>query len=360
MNDFKLARPGAIATSTTLQAHWFAAPLAAAVYPWLLALYHGFTKAVERGDGAAAWLGAALALLAALAMPAIAFGAALRLGRLADPSAAELAARRTALLGVAAPPMFTLAGVGALLLGRPGWDLGFLLTVWAALALRIATADRRPLRPSGAARPIANWRFAHGGAAVLAVLFLAFHFSNHLVGLAGPEAHMAVLNVLRVAYRSPLVEPLLIGVFAFLIVTGARLAWRWSARPMDAARILQVAGGVFLVWAVISHVNAVLYLARVHFGIDTDWAFATGAPAGMLLDPWNIRLLPYYLGAVFFVVAHAFCGLRIVMLAHGAPRQRRPRASGRHRVRGAAGDQHHPRDVRPAPELFLTNLMEYA
>ena len=40
----------------------------------------------------------------------------------------------------------------------------------------------------------------------------------------------------------------------------------------------------------------------------------------MPLDPWNIRLLPYYLGAVFFVVAHAFCGLRIVMLAHHAPR----------------------------------------
>lgn len=89
---------------------------------------------------------------------------------------------------------------------------------------------------------------------------------------------------------------------------------------MDAARTFQVAGGVFLVWAVISHVNAVLYLARVHFGIDTDWGFAVGAPVGMLLDPWSLRLLPYYLGAVFFVVAHAFCGLRIVMLAHHAPR----------------------------------------
>ena len=44
-------------------------------------------------------------------------------------------------------------------------------------------------------------------------------------------------------------------------------------------------------------------------------------PGGLLVrDPWNIRLLPYYLGGVFFVVAHAFCGLRIVMLAHHAPR----------------------------------------
>lgn len=322
MNGIGLNHRNAIPTSTGLQTHWFAAPLAAAFYPWLLALYHGAAKAAERGDGAGAWLGAGLALAAALAMPAIAFGAALRLGRILEPSPAELAARRTALLAVAVPPMFTLTGVGALLLGHPDWDIGFLLLVWAALALRIAIADRAPQRQaaSAAGGAIGNWRKAHGVGAVLALLFLAFHFSNHLVGLVGPEAHMVVMKMLRVVYRSPLVEPLLIGVFAFMIVTGLRLAWRWSARPMDAARTLQVAGGVFLVWAVISHVNAVLYLARVHFGIDTDWGFAVGAPTGMLLDPWNIRLLPYYLGAVFFVVAHAFCGLRIVMLAHHAPR----------------------------------------
>lgn len=311
--------PRAIPTSSAWQPHWFAAPLAAALYPWLLTLYHGAAKAVERGAGPPAWLGAALALLAALAMPAIAFGAALRLGRIAAPSAAELAARRTALLAVAVPPMFTLVGVGALLVGRPDWDIGAMLVLWGGLSVRIATAARSPQRlPAPAVG--ANWRQAHGYAAVLAIAFLAAHFSNHLVGLLGPEAHRAVMEVLRVVYRSPFVEPVLIGVFAFLIVTGTRLAWRWSARPMDGARTFQVAGGVFLLWSVISHVNAVLYLARVHFGIDTDWAFATGAPAGMLLDPWNIRLLPYYLGAVFFVVAHAFCGLRIVLLTHGVPR----------------------------------------
>lgn len=322
MHGTDLARRSTIATASGLQAHWFAAPLAAAIYPWLLVVFHDAAQAIGRGEGVGAWFGAGLALATALAMPAIAFGVALRLGRIAEPSAAELAARRTALLAVAVPPMFTLVGVGALLLGHPDWDIGFLTLVWSTLALRIATADRTPRRQAASApgAPGAGWRKAHGVGAVLALLFLAFHFSNHLVGLVGPDAHLAVMKVLRVVYRSPLVEPLLIGVFAFMIATGLRLAWRWSARPMDAARTLQVAGGVFLTWAVISHVNAVLYLARVHFGIDTDWGFAIGAPAGMLRDPWNIRLLPYYLGGVFFVVAHAFCGLRIVMLAHHAPR----------------------------------------
>ncbi|WP_020655419.1 hypothetical protein [Massilia niastensis] len=309
------------ATAAVVQPHWFAAPLAAATYPFLLAAFHEAATAIGRGAGAGAgaWIGAGLALLAALAMPAVALWAAMRLGRIESPSPAELAARRTALLAVAVPPMFTLTGVLAMLLGHPDWDIGFLLALWTVLAVRIASAGRASVRPA-AGGSAGNWRVAHGGAAVLAILFLMAHFSNHLVGLLGPEAHTAVMKVLRVVYRSAVMEPILIGVFAFLILTGLRLAWRWSARPMDRARSFQVAGGVFVTFAAISHLNAVLYLARVHFGIDTDWAFATGAPAGMLMDPWNIRLLPYYLGGVFFVVAHAFCGLRIVMLAHHMPR----------------------------------------
>lgn len=66
----------------------------------------------------------------------------------------------------------------------------------------------------------------------------------------------------------------------------------------------------------------------------------------MLRDPWNIRLLPYYPGGALAVVAHAFRGVRIVMLAHHAPRASADRVLAGHRVRRAAGHHHHPRDVR--------------
>lgn len=309
VTDSTVAIPGTVARP---QAHWFAAPVAALVYPLLLVLFHD-----SRTAGATLVSGAAL--LAALAVPAIALWMALRLA--GATSAAGVRARRVALFAVATPPLFTLAGVLFLLLGHPAWDFPFMTVLWTLLALSIAVAHRTALPPPFADRHAARWRTAHGVAAVLAIAFLAAHFSNHLFGWLGPDAHMAVMKVLRKVYRSAFVEPVLIGTFAFLILTGSRMAWRLTARPADAFRTFQIAGGVFLVFAVISHVNAVLYLARVHFGIDTDWGFAVGAPTGMLDDPWNIRLLPYYLLAVFFVIAHAFAGLRIVLLAHGTARQ---------------------------------------
>ena len=126
------------------------------------------------------------------------------------------------------------------------------------------------------------------------------------------------MDILRVVYRSPVVEPILTLTFVFLILSGAYMAWRLTNRQADAIRTFQIAGGVFLIFAVTSHINAVLYLARVYFQIPSDWGFAVGAPDGMLKNAWNIRLLPYYFLAVFFVISHAFCGLRGVMIAHEA------------------------------------------
>ncbi len=304
-----VAVPGAVARPP---AHWFAAPVAALIYPWLLVLFHD-----SRAAGAP--LVSAVALLAALLVPAVALWMAMRLS--GATSAAGVRARRVALFAVATPPLFTLTGVVFLLLGHPAWDIPFMALLWTALGIAIAVAPRTTLPPPAADRQAARWRTAHGVGAVLAIVFLAAHFTNHLFGWLGPDVHMAIMKVLRTVYRSAFVEPVLIGVFAFLIVTGSRMAWRLTARPADAFRTFQIAGGVFLVFAVISHVNAVLYLARVHFGIDTDWGFAVGAPTGMLDDPWNIRLLQYYLLAVFFVIGHAFAGLRIVLLAHGTARR---------------------------------------
>jgi hypothetical protein len=62
--------------------------------------------------------------------------------------------------------------------------------------------------------------------------------------------------------------------------------------------------------------NSVFIYARTVAGIPTDWNFATGAPTGLLLDAWNVRLIPHYLLAVFFVVTHLVLGARIIALAH--------------------------------------------
>jgi succinate dehydrogenase hydrophobic anchor subunit len=79
---------------------------------------------------------------------------------------------------------------------------------------------------------------------------------------------------------------------------------------------LQGVAGAYLAAFIASHVMAVFILARWKAGTDTNWDFATGAPAGLLADPWNVRLIPHYGLAVAAVVAHAACGLRTVLLAH--------------------------------------------
>jgi succinate dehydrogenase hydrophobic anchor subunit len=86
---------------------------------------------------------------------------------------------------------------------------------------------------------------------------------------------------------------------------------------MDRFRAFQVASGVFLAVYILGHMNSVFIYGRAYLGIDTNWAFATGAPAGLIKDAWNIRLVPHYGLGVFFVVAHVFAGARAVMLSHG-------------------------------------------
>jgi hypothetical protein len=59
------------------------------------------------------------------------------------------------------------------------------------------------------------------------------------------------------------------------------------------------------------------WTSRTYLGIDTGWSFATGAPTGLVKDPWNIRLVPHYWLGVFFVLAHLAAGARVVIMAHG-------------------------------------------
>ena len=93
-----------------------------------------------------------------------------------------------------------------------------------------------------------------------------------------------------------------------------------STRPPYLST-LQTASGAYLAVFLTSHINSVFFLARC-FGIETDWDWATGAPAGLLANPWNVRLLPHYSLAVFFVIAHLSCGLQVIMKTHKVPTPR--------------------------------------
>jgi hypothetical protein len=298
-----------------------APPLAALLYPFAL---KGFNASVTRipdvGAGAFAlwWLSAAVYLALAFAVPLIAMLAAMSLSWIVRPTAAQLRAKRAALLAVAAPTLFTFVGVVLYMLHDPVADTWIWVACWAlALALLLRSDNDAPARVAAHVIPV-PLRVAHGVSALtLVMIFLALHIANHLMFPAGAETYDAVMKVFRHIYRTDILQPLVAALFLFQIGTGLFFVWRLTAAPSDRFRTFQMASGVYLAFYVLGHMDSVFIFARTYLGIDTGWSFAAGAPTGLVRDPWNIRLVPHYWLGVFFVLAHLAAGARAVIMAHG-------------------------------------------
>jgi hypothetical protein len=231
---------------------------------------------------------------------------------------AQLRAKRTALLAVAAPTLFTFVGVVLTMLHDPVPDTWLWVACWAiALALLLRSDNGVPAVV--APRPVpAPLRVAHGVSALaLVMIFLTLHIANHLMFPAGEGMYDAVMKVFRHVYRNDILQPLVVALFLFQVGTGLFFVWRLTAAPSDRFRTFQIASGVYLAFYVLGHMDSVFIFARTYLGIDTGWDFATGAPTGIIKDPWNIRLLPHYWLGAFFVLAHLATGARAVIMAHG-------------------------------------------
>ena len=269
--------------------------------------------------GALAWLTATVSLLLAFAVPTIALFAAMYFAEIRQPTVAQLRAKRMALLAVAAPTLFTFIGVALSMLGDPVPDTWFWVACWVLAVVALFRVDWNAPAPAKVQPVPAALRVAHGISALVIIgIFLALHITNHLTGLVGPSTYDAVMTIFRHVYRTEVLQPLLVTLFLFQIGTGLYLVWRHTAAPSDRFRTFQIASGVYLACYVLGHMNSVFIFARTYLGIDTGWNFATGAPAGLIKDPWNIRLVPYDWLGVFFVLSHIAVGTRAVMMAHGA------------------------------------------
>lgn len=265
---------------------------------------------------------AAFAFITALATPAIGMATILRLGHLTAASAATLRVRRLAHVSIAAPPLYTATGVLLFTFDLQGWDMVVWSAGWLAVlaVFLIWPASAEPPR-SVVGTPPAWLRWSHGLAAATVLFgFVSLHIGNHLVALVGADVHAQVQDALRLWYRALFVEPVIVGLMVWLIGSGIALARHRTLSFTDGWDALQTASGVYLGAFLFSHMTAVLVMARLKFGIDTTWDWAAGAPTGLLGDAWSVRLIPHYLLAVASVTAHAACGLRIVLLAHGTSR----------------------------------------
>jgi succinate dehydrogenase/fumarate reductase cytochrome b subunit len=301
-----------------------APPFAALLYPFAL---KGFNTSVARiaeagaGTFALAWPSAALCLALAFATPLIAMIAAMSLSEIDLPTVAQLRAKRAALLAVAAPALFTFLGVVLYMLHDPVPDTWLWVACWViAIALLLWSDDDASAKV--AARPVPPaLRVAHGVSALALVLaFLVLHITNHLMFTAGAGTYDAVMKVFRHVYRTGIIQPLLVALFLFQVGTGLFFAWRLTEAPCDRFRSFQIASGIYLAFYVLGHMDSVFVFARTYLGIDTGWNFATAAPAGLIKDAWNIRLVPHYWLGVFFVLTHLAVGGRVIVMAHGIGR----------------------------------------
>ncbi|MCS0609347.1 hypothetical protein NX773_14345 [Massilia solisilvae] len=302
------------------------APAAAALcYPFLLKGFHTAVATPDVAPSSLAILVAVLALAVAVAVPLLGLAFALRLS-------ASAGARRLAYASMTAPTLYVFLGVVQALVNSPIPDEAVWCLIWITIAIWSQLA---PNRVVAAVPSVRRLRVVHGLTAAILSLYVLFHVANHLFGLAGEDAHAAVMKIGRLVYRSGLGEPLLVAAMLFQVGSGLHLAWRWSAGPQAFHRTYQVASGTYLSLFVLGHMNSVFIYARSFLGIPTGWDFAIGAPAGLIHDAWNIRLLPHYALGVFFVLSHMASGLRVVLIAHGTAQRTADRLWGAAVVFGA-------------------------
>jgi len=291
-------------------------------YPQAVKGLYESGKLLDRASGPVkpvAWLATALAVGLIYGVPAVSIGVAFLLGRHERTSSAELLARRLAHLAVASPSLFVLIGVVFYLLHSPNGASVFWSILWVtALAVAAWTMRRKGIDTPARSTPAPIMlRVTHGTSALLIVLiFLAWHLLNHASAAFSPEFNQATMSTLRKWYRSDLVQPVLVTLMLFQVVSGVILVSRATAGRSDLYRTLQTSTGAFLAAFIVSHLNAVFILGRAVTKVDTTFLWASGAPVGLLPDAWNVRLIPHYSLGVWFVVTHMGLGLRGVLLAH--------------------------------------------
>lgn len=137
-------------------------------------------------------------------------------------------------------------------------------------------------------------RTAHRFAGMTLALFIAMHLTNHLFALFSVERHVAVMDILRLIYRNPLGEVILLAAVLVQVPSGILLVKRKGWRGLPLAERAQVASGGYLAFFLVAHVFAVM-MGRHFFYLDTNFYFAS---APLLSFLWAYYVVYYGLSVV--------------------------------------------------------------
>lgn len=287
---------------------WLGPWAAATSYPLFIASFP-IAMASYRETGNAMFAGLALlSMLIAGSVPLLAGWTLYRTGNHAE----AWRVRAVLCLAFAVSPLYVLSVLVAWMSGFGHHHAALWVALWL-LAGALLYFQPDTAGPDRSQAPPGWQRFLHGGAA-LALLagFLLAHIFNHVLAAWSVALHTATMKVLREWYRAPWVETGLLALCLAMAATGLPMLRRFAGQKLDAFRAVQLGTGAYLGVFLCSHLLAVLGGRRT--GSETDWIFAAGRHGLLRGDG---MLIPYYTLAVFFLVVHCGCGLRIVLLKHG-------------------------------------------
>jgi hypothetical protein len=143
-------------------------------------------------------------------------------------------------------------------------------------------------------------RILHYYSGLTLASFVALHLYNHLMALGGLQRHIDIMNSLRIVYRNPIVESLLLIAVAIQIFSGLRLYLRLKKNPGYGFAKLQIWSGLYLSFFFIFHVLAVLYGRTVQH-LDTNVYYGI---AGLNAFPYLFFFVPYYALAIMAFFTH--------------------------------------------------------
>jgi hypothetical protein len=306
-------------SAVLLRRLWLVVPaLCALAYPSLLSLLSSGLVLVHGSaspKGVIVWVSviASLALALAVMLVSFVFGLALGSPRVRDdPEGCR--ARSIAHLAFATPSLYVGFGNIAGVLQTPSAAPIAWLVFWALVAM-IALLGPRSSPIAAAMTPIGYRRLAlaHGvSASAILLLFIGPHIVNHVAGFWNGPVHIATMNVVRRVYRDDFVEPVLLALIGFQILSGTTLVRRRMRMPSDFLGTVQTMSAVFVGAYFLAHMTAV-FAAR-HAGTDTNWSWLTRPNDSMLVSLSNLRLIAHYWVGPIAIVAHVACGLRMVLL----------------------------------------------
>jgi hypothetical protein len=131
-------------------------------------------------------------------------------------------------------------------------------------------------------------------------IFIALHLINHLVSIAGVGQHLELMDKLRLLYRNPIVETVLLVAIFIQIISGLRLFSAGRKLAISNFEKLHIWTGIYLAIFFMIHLSAI-FSGRFILRLDTNFYFGV---AGLNSFPFNLFFIPYYGLAIFSFFGH--------------------------------------------------------